>query len=215
MSICLTISEVDWALTKDVFAIFGTITAFAGVVVAGVLGRSGLKTWKKQIRGQNDHDLAMRMLVGLYKFEMVLNESRAPGIYAHEIKIDSSKLLNGREGRFQRLELGLERRIEVVSAAFAELSATALNAKILWGGITCGLIDELRFLKEEFDEYVRLRLLCANPYEPEDEKLDHKNDLDMRRDVFKNIFGSADGFGTDLEGSVKSIRELLSEKIIN
>lgn len=215
MSICLTITDVDWTLTKDVFAILGTLTAFAGVVVAWVLGASGLRTWKKQIRGQNDHDLAMRMLVDLYKFEMVLNESRAPGIYAYEVKIDSAKLLGGREGRFQRLELGLERRIDSVSAAFAELSATALNAKILWGGITCGFIDELRFLKEEFDEYVRLRLLCSDPYEPEDEKLDHKNDMGMRRDVFRNIFGSSDGFGTDLENAVKSIRELLSEKIIS
>jgi hypothetical protein len=214
MSICLAITDANWALTKDVFAVFGTVISFCGLLVAAYVGVGGLNTWRRQIRGQNDHDLALRMLAELYKFEMVLNASRAPGIYAHEVKLDAPQFAGGREGWFQRMELGFERRIEKISASFAALSAMSLNAKALWDFDIYDLLNNLQFLKDEYEEYVRLRLLCADPFESGDEKLDFKNEMDMRRNVFKVAPDLSDEFGAELESAVKRIEILLSKKII-
>lgn len=211
MSICLTISDADWSLTKDVS---GILISILGLLVAAYVGIGGLNTWRRQIRGQNDHDLALRMLAEVYKFEMVINASRAPGIYAHEIKSEESTFVSGREGSFQRMELGFERRIEQISASLATLSAMSLNAKALWGGEFFDLLNDLEFLKDEYEEYVRLRLLCSDPFEPDDEKLDHHNDMAMRRNVFRSLLDISDDFGVDLASAIKRIESLLSQKII-
>ncbi len=69
MSFCLAITEADWSLTKDVFSIVGTVFTALGVIVASYVGLNGLKTWRRQIRGNNDHELSRRMLVESYRFK--------------------------------------------------------------------------------------------------------------------------------------------------
>lgn len=214
MSICLAISDADWSLTKDVFAIVGSVATVIGVLVAAVLGGAGLNTWRKQITGQNNHDLALGMLAQLYKFEMELNTSRAPQIYAHEIKSEESEMPEASDGRFKLMELGFERRLDRISATFATLSAMSLRAKASWGPDVFNLLGEIKFLKEEYEEYVRLRLLCADPWEPDDEKVDHHTEIAMRRNVFMQPFGKVDEFGTDLNSAVKAIEVLLGQKMV-
>ncbi|MBO0211858.1 hypothetical protein J0684_28750, partial [Vibrio sp. Vb0877] len=70
MSICFAITDADWALTKDVIT---ADTSGLGVVVAAWGGIGGLYTWKTQHRGKADHELGLRMLAEVYKFEMILN----------------------------------------------------------------------------------------------------------------------------------------------
>lgn len=60
MGLCLTISEVDWSLTKDVLSIIGTF----GVLVIGV---SGLFTWRRQLRGTSEYELAKKVVFKLKK----------------------------------------------------------------------------------------------------------------------------------------------------
>lgn len=215
MSICIAISDMDWSLTRDAFGVFGTLVTFVGVMIAGYVGFSGLKTWKQQARGSSDHDLALRMLTALYKFEMDFNGSRAPGVFLRELRREPASLMAGREGYYQRLELGFERRIERISDSFAALSAIGFGAKALWGDEAYQFLQELQFLKEEFEEYVELRLLCVNPFEPEDEKLDHRDAMLMRRNVFREVVKTDDEFGAELELVVKKFSRFLSSKIIS
>lgn len=60
---CLALTDADWSLTKDVFSIFGTVISAVTVGVAIYFGRAGLHTWRKQLRGSADHDLARRLLI--------------------------------------------------------------------------------------------------------------------------------------------------------
>lgn len=48
VNICLTLTEINWALTKDVFSIIGTIGA---LIFAGF----GLSTWKRQLKGTSEY----------------------------------------------------------------------------------------------------------------------------------------------------------------
>lgn len=212
MSLCFAISDADWSITKDVI---GIAISLCGLVLAAYVGIGGLKTWRKQIRGQNDHDLALRMLAELYKFEMVLNAGRLRRIYQHEIKSEPLELPPDKYSTFRRVELGFERRIDKLADSFASLSALSLNAKALWGREIFDSIKELQFLKDEYEEYVRIKLLSTDPAEPDDEKIDHRNELALRRDVFQHQLGfKKDDFGSELECVVARIEALLSLKVI-
>lgn len=75
LSICLTITDVDWILTKDIsVVIFSGIGAFAAVVAA-FAAKEGVNTWKKQLRGAADYQLAEEMLIAAYKYQELLHVS--------------------------------------------------------------------------------------------------------------------------------------------
>ncbi|MNJ60875.1 hypothetical protein D3C77_566360 [compost metagenome] len=154
------------------------------------------------------------MLAGLYQFEMILNTSRAPRIYPHEVQSEEPALLGDRESYFNRLELGFERRIERLSASFASLSAMSLSAKAAWKNGVYESLQDLQFLKDEYEEYVRLKLLCVDPCESDDVKLDRCNEMAMKRDVFKRYLGFKDEFGAELESVVKRIEVLLNQNLV-
>ena len=78
MSICISINEIDWQLTKDVIQAASAIATLVGVVVAIIFGWLGLDTWRKQLRGGHDHTLALKMLVSLYKFRDEVRSARRP-----------------------------------------------------------------------------------------------------------------------------------------
>ena len=215
MSICLAIADADWSLTKDVFEVAGNVATIVGVLVASILGVLGFYSWRVQGRGQNSDNVARRMLVELYKFEMLFSEARVPGIYEHEVSREGdSGLFLGGDYKFLRLELGLERRIEKLNASFSEMSTILLEARVFWGSGVRELIKELDFLKVEYEEYARLRILCANPNELEDEKLNFKDDIASRRLVFKSEFGSQDEFGVELESAIRNMENELRLKLM-
>lgn len=212
MPICLTISDADWTLTKDVL---GVSISFLGVLVAGVLGTIGLFTWRRQIRGQNDHELARSLLIKLYKFMEVFKVSRHRAIYAHEINRQGDPVFRGSEqDRYARQELGFHRRITGLKEAYAEIAISLFEAQALWGGEIVEVADGLRFLVDEYEEYVRVKLLSLDPSEPEDEREDQCAFLAMRRNVLRNRLDTLDEFGSELEQKFKRLEQALKLKLV-
>ncbi|WP_341782707.1 hypothetical protein [Pseudomonas putida] len=211
MSICFAITDADWALTKDVIT---AVTSALGVVVAAWVGIGGLYTWKTQLRGKADHELGLRMLAEVYKFEMILNTARSPHLFPHEVEKSSQDTPPDRYDFHERLEAGFERRIQGVTSAFAEVAALGFNAQALWGRGISKEVSELEFLKNEYSEYVRLKVLSTDPREPKDERMDHKIFLEGRRSVFENLFDKADEYGRDLKSCVQRIEGLVRPKLI-
>ncbi|PTP08327.1 hypothetical protein CWN86_09490 [Vibrio splendidus] len=71
MNICLSISEINWSITKDIVSILGTLGAL-------VIGYLGLLTWKKQLKGTHYFDLSKRTLILLYKYRAAIKSVRQP-----------------------------------------------------------------------------------------------------------------------------------------
>ncbi|SUB63972.1 Uncharacterised protein [Plesiomonas shigelloides] len=59
MKICITLTQINWELTKDVFAIISSIaTIFAAIAtcIAASIALKGINTWKKSIKLQKKYD---------------------------------------------------------------------------------------------------------------------------------------------------------------
>lgn len=166
------------------------------------------------MKGQANHDLSRKMLVELYRFRADFNKFRRPAIYPHEVNMEGDPRFPPTEqGLFERIELGFSRRISSLNSAHAEIEASLLHAQALWGDELAAAAKGLDFLKDEYEEYVRLRLLCSDPSEPDDEQFDHMADLDMRRNAFKNRLDISDPFGDDLERAIKEFERILKSKL--
>lgn len=214
MSICLAISDVDWAITKDAFAVIGSVMTGLGVVTASIIGFCGLATWKRQIRGQNDHELSRRLLVELYRMREKFQNYRRPWIYTHEVNREGDPVFRGSpEDRHARRELGFSRRIESLQESYAQVAALLFEAQALWGDEIVDRAMHIKRLIDEYGDYVNVMLLSKNPSEPEDEREDHLEDLNSRRDVFTNRLSERDDYGDELVRAVRNFEGALKVKL--
>lgn len=70
--------QVYLSIAKDVFTIFASLTA-------GIVAILGLKTWRKQLKGKTEYELAQRLLTAVYKIRYAFYHVRNPFMSVGEI----------------------------------------------------------------------------------------------------------------------------------
>jgi hypothetical protein len=66
------------SIAKDIFTVLASITA-------GIVAIIGLQTWKKQLKGKTEYELAQRLLMAVYKIRDAIYYVRNPFMSAGEI----------------------------------------------------------------------------------------------------------------------------------
>ena len=120
------------AIIKDIFTI-------VCVCIASSVALRGLSTWRRQLRGNTQYDLARRLLLSAYKLRDSLEGVRTLGITSMEAAHALKETGISMEGMSQRESVREEKRAvyEVrwrrVQDAKSELSVNCFEAQVLWG----------------------------------------------------------------------------------
>ncbi|WP_150763151.1 hypothetical protein [Pseudomonas fluorescens] len=158
MSFCLAITDADWALTKDVFSIIGTIASVLGVGLAFYVGLEGLSTWKKQLKGTADHKLARDAAIVLRKYK---NELATLWNYAESaaVQIDGESWI-GSNGEDAFTISIYQPQVDRVRQVRAELEPIALECAAIFEGVFVSGFDRLYLFEEAccncVDSYLQL-----------------------------------------------------------
>jgi len=164
MSICFAITDADWALTKDVFSILGTIASAAGVGLAFYVGLVGLSTWQRQLSGTASHELAKRILIEMYKFREAIDRVRNPVILPSEYTVTVTSV--GRQDESLNRYVGrcsaYDERFKLVTEARRNLDVALLEAEALWGGDLKPLVKPLDDKSWELYRYIENHLLSID-----------------------------------------------------
>src|SRR5260221_5644218 len=87
------------------------------VLIAAVIGSyvalMGLSTWKRQLKGHTDHELARRILVSLYKYRDAINGVRHPMMTNNEFSDppeSERQTMNSAQIRFYGLSRAYQNR---------------------------------------------------------------------------------------------------------
>ncbi|MBQ0744620.1 MAG: hypothetical protein KBT85_15115, partial [Pseudomonas sp.] len=86
MDLCITISEINWSLTKDVVSIVGTIGALT-------IGGLGLFTWRRQLRGTSEYEVAKKAILKTYEVQQALQTVRNPMLYLSKEEVEAGRRL--------------------------------------------------------------------------------------------------------------------------
>lgn len=116
-------------LIKDLVATLATI-------VATIVGVWGVNSWKRQSRAQNDHDLARRIMVNLYRYRDSISTVRNPFMWANEMPLPNDKDLNSmtREDMdFYGKSMAYQARFDKVQEVRSLLYSDLLESQALWG----------------------------------------------------------------------------------
>ncbi|WP_249675537.1 hypothetical protein [Pseudomonas abieticivorans] len=164
MSICFAITDADWALTKDVFSVIGTVVSSVGVGVAGWVGFSGLATWRRQNKGTADHDLSRRRLIDLYRLRDGISHVRNPVMLGNEGATgeDEDQDLNFQQKRYRSTVRAYQSRFAPIGEVRARISTSLLESEAVWDKELKSRFDPIFHLQHELWIKVHAYQLRAN-----------------------------------------------------
>lgn len=133
LNICLSISEINWSITKDIISIVGTFGALA-------IGGLGLFTWKNQLKGTHYFDLSKRTLVLIYKYRTAVKNVRQPFYMPNETQTDQ---ITHELSIFERHCNAYNYRWQQVNTVRNLLDAELLECSAIWDDLPTQVIDQL------------------------------------------------------------------------
>lgn len=215
MSICLAITDADWALTKDVFSVIGTFVSAVGVGLASWVGFSGLATWRRQLKGASDHELSRRALIELYRYRDAMEQARLAGMLGWEFQLsaDEAAGLSFAEKHHLELRKGYQRRLEALRSAREPIHITLLDSEAVWDRTLTDLFAPLFKLHHEFAKVVELNLIASDPREDEDDRRPYREILKSRRDImYDTPDEKGDDFRQEFEKACAAVESYLKDK---
>ncbi|MEG0861858.1 MAG: hypothetical protein RSG79_19870 [Pseudomonas sp.] len=216
MSICLAITDANWALTKDVFSVVGTLVSAVGVGVAFYIGKKGLATWERQLAGTDSHNFSKVFLVDLYNFKKTINAAREKFFWPDEVSepLDLSTVESELRNYAWRSR-AFEQRVKNIQKAQRVIHSKALEAEALWGKEIHSRLEGMEKLVGGMCSYISFHSYSRNPELPPEEMKEARSRLDKMNSPFKK-FGSPepDEFAKEVENVFSFVEAYLKSKMI-
>lgn len=145
------------------------ILAIAGVI-GSVVAIMGLNTWKRQLYGQSEYELAKRLLKSLYLFRELINNARHPFMeYSAipDLPQDKIEQMSKDEKEWHAQAQAWEKRWEPVGKARAEFDANVLESEVFWGNEIKEKAAKLSRLQAELLVTIQVHIERTNPRDPD------------------------------------------------
>lgn len=140
----------------EILSFVPSLAALAGVIIAAM----GLQTWRRQLLGRNEYEIARRFLRAAYKVRNEVANVRAPFVSSGEMAVAFQEAGVEPEGPTDpRGEgLALQRRVNRLDDALADLEVEGLEAEVLWGRPALDAVLRIRNLVRELKSNIRIHL---------------------------------------------------------
>jgi hypothetical protein len=201
----------DW-----VMPLITVIATAVGIYVA----LAGLSTWKRQLKGQADHDLARRVLVTLYRYREAIKGLRNPAMSGNEFPLPPEAERNGMSDaqiRYFGLSSAYQNRWLHVRDARIELDTSLLETEALWGDeLRSKMFAEVFSLEWSLLVAVRHHLQLNDPNENEETKRVIGKMADERGEtwvLYDSLEKDGDQFSRSFAGAIKKVEDFLQPKL--
>lgn len=163
-----------------------TLAVVAGIIIAGM----GLQTWRRELHGKAEYELARKVLLGVYRIRDAVDQFRAPLISGWEMVPDGEHIVPGAGPPANSHGIALARRWSRVADTYSQLQVDLLEAEVLWGeslkNLRNNLADRLSELRNAADLLVELE-------QAGDGNDNRSGKVELRRTVFRIV--DQDAFG--------------------
>lgn len=199
------LAAVPWSELSDV------VVALAAAFAALVAWR-GLRTWREEVRGRTDYDLARRTLVLVYRVREGVRLVRNPFMHGYE-SAERERGEHESPDQANRLNeaFAYERRWKSVSEAMVELEAALLEAETHWENLLTSAANALRvqvnILYVSLGRFLRVR-------GGEERDIPNESFLKLEKVIYPEFSpDGADKFQDDFEAAIAMFQAPLREKL--
>jgi hypothetical protein len=139
MTLCLTLNNMDWSLTKEVVTTIGTVATIIGTIGALIIGVIGLSTWRRQLKGTAEYEVAKRAVLLARQVCDAMQAVRNPMLYLRKEEVEAGRSLEDEQRIY-------EKRLNRLLERWTELQTLALETGVIWGEEAERRFDPIRDL---------------------------------------------------------------------
>ena len=204
--------ETNLQWLREFVTLAGDVVTIFAALVAATVAVLGLRTWRKQLRGKTEYELARRLLRNVYRVRDAIRVFRNPFVSGAEIlqamrdeEINTEAYDPENTQHYALSQQAVyQRRWKGIQEAFAELNVDALEAEVIWGH---ELGEYLQPLRQHLSTlYANAQLYLRNLSDPP-----RHQDMESLQEIDRTIYGVGkdDEFAVGVLGAVEGIENYL------
>jgi hypothetical protein len=199
LNICLTITEINWALTKDIFSIIGTVGA---LIFAGL----GLSAWKRQLRGTSEYEIAKKSILLTYEVQQLIQGVRNPMLYLRKEEVDAGR-------KIEEEQIIYENRLKALYLKWAELQTVRLESKVIWSTNAHDCFNDLQKIIAELKSAIWLHFWLKGAYAGPGAEVDNNPERVIENGKIVYFVSDEDEFSLKVKSSVEQIENFFKDKV--
>lgn len=199
MNLCVTISEIDWSLTKDVFSTIGTI----GALSIGVLG---LSTWRRQLRGTSEYELAKKAIFKAYEVQQALQTVRTRMLHLSKEEVEAGRMLEEEQRIY-------DERMNHLNEKWAELQTIRLETKVVWSDDAHNCFNEIQKRIGDLKGAVWLHFWMKGAYAGPGATVDNNPERVNENNKIVYFDSDDDEFSTKIIESINEVERFFGPKV--
>lgn len=199
MDLCITISEINWSLTKDVVSIVGTIGALT-------IGGLGLFTWRRQLRGTSEYEVAKKAILKTYEVQQALQTVRNPMLYLSKEEVEAGRRLEEEQRIYSE-------RMTYLNEKWAELQTIRLEAKVIWGKEAQDSFNEIQQRIGNLRGAIWLHFWMKGAYAGPGATVDNSPERVIENDKIVYFTSEEDEFSQQIAESTAKVENFFGPKV--
>jgi len=194
-----SLTHFDLDTIKDVFSIIG-------IVATVVLGTIGLFTWKRQLRGTSEYELAKKAVFLTYEIDQLVNNVRNPMLYLSKEEVEAGRRIE------EELRIYNDRLQELFNK-WTELQLVRLEAKVVWSTAAHDCFDDIKDCIGDLKAAIWLHFWMKGAYAGSGTQVDNNPGRVADNDKVIYFLSEDDEFSKKVKGSVKKIEDYFIDKV--
>jgi len=199
LDLCITISEINWSITKDVVSVVGTI----GVLAIGGLG---LFTWRRQLRGTSEYEVAKKAILKTYEVQQALQSVRNPMLYLSKEEVEAGRRLEEEQRIYSE-------RMTYLNEKWAELQTIRLEAKVIWGKEAQDSFNEIQQRIGDLRGAIWLHFWMKGAYAGPGATVDNSPERVRENDKIVYFTSEEDEFSQQIAESTANVEKFFGPKV--
>lgn len=179
-------------------------------ITAAMVAISGLKSWKKELRGRADFEIARSLIRATYKLRDEITYSRSPFTSANEFPAEYDPLDKTSDNEAEAWAFVFTNRWKPIANAIQEFEAQTLEAEALWGQEIKDTAFELKRCSQSLRAAMEV-MVSNKASNNEDFKADKEFGKKIKSELWQGFGGSKgkDDLGEKIQLAVGNIEKKL------
>ena len=187
-----------WNILNKIVSIINPLAISIVAIITAVVAVKGLNTWKRQMKGKTDYEVARRYLRSVYKTREAIKYVRSPFISPGEMKksLEESGLADNKDlTENQKTNWAVyDARWKKVTEAKTEMDLESFEAEVSWG-------KDIMVAQKDLDDLIRKLYATVSMF--------LRGYNGEKEDKIIYDIGEQDDFRKEIDEAIKKIQDYL------
>lgn len=191
--------QIDLSLAKDIVSIIGPIGALT-------LGIIGLSTWRRQLRGTAEFEVAKKALRLTYEVQDAIRAVRSPMMYLRQEEVEAGRALQEEQRIYQE-------RLNQLEGKWSELRTVILESRFIWGPEAESIFKALRERIATLHAEIWLHFWLKGAYAGPGATVDRSPERVAANDKAVYSVSDDDDFSTQVKAAVDTVEKFFEKRV--